>query len=272
MECQLENICIHYTQLGEGQPFLMLHGGVGDHQIWVRMLEPLFAHRTGWQRIYLDLPGHGATPGPAWMTDENQLLDVLLQFIDRVMPGERFALAGFSWGGYLARGILHRRLSDVAGLLLIAPTIQRESPTLPVRQVLIRDEMALAGLDEGLKAVVEGVAVVQDAATLDRIGALQAEFRTAHQDDPDFAARMRRGFDFAIDHLPQVFERPTLFLLGRQDHLVGYRDAWQIIENFPRATFAVLDQAGHMLTVEQADLCQALMREWLERVVQSLRA
>jgi pimeloyl-ACP methyl ester carboxylesterase len=66
--------------------------------------------------------------------------------------------------------------------------------------------------------------------------------------------------------LPQPFGKPALFLLGRQYHVVSYRDAWKILEHFPRATYAVLDQAGHVLGVEQIQLCQALISEWLDRV------
>ena len=65
----------------------------------------------------------------------------------------------------------------------------------------------------------------------------------------------------------------SAFLLGRQDHIVGYRDQWDIIDNYPRATFVVLDRAGHgAAPVEQYELCQALMSEWLDRVEESASA
>jgi pimeloyl-ACP methyl ester carboxylesterase len=57
-----------------------------------------------------------------------------------------------------------------------------------------------------------------------------------------------------------------LFLTGRFDHWCGYRDAYQILDNYPRATFAVLDRAGHGLTIEQNILFRALVSEWLDRV------
>jgi pimeloyl-ACP methyl ester carboxylesterase len=55
-------------------------------------------------------------------------------------------------------------------------------------------------------------------------------------------------------------------LTARQDHLCGYRDAWDLLDHYPRATFAVLDRAGHLVNIEQDALCQTLMREWLDRV------
>ena len=42
MECKLENITVHYEAFGEGKPFLMLHGGLGDHRLWSLALEALF--------------------------------------------------------------------------------------------------------------------------------------------------------------------------------------------------------------------------------------
>jgi len=55
-------------------------------------------------------------------------------------------------------------------------------------------------------------------------------------------------------------------LMGRQDCSVGYRDQWRLLENYPRASFAVLDKAGHNLQIEQDVLFAALVKEWLERV------
>ena len=69
---------------------------------------------------------------------------------------------------------------------------------------------------------------------------------------------------------PKSVEKPTLILAGRQDAMVGYRDAWKILENYPRGTFAVLDRAGHNLQIEQETLFNALVNEWLDRVEENL--
>jgi pimeloyl-ACP methyl ester carboxylesterase len=57
-----------------------------------------------------------------------------------------------------------------------------------------------------------------------------------------------------------------LILTGRQDASVGYAGAWRLLEHYPRATFAVLDRAGHGLPHEQVELLGALLGEWLDRV------
>jgi pimeloyl-ACP methyl ester carboxylesterase len=76
----------------------------------------------------------------------------------------------------------------------------------------------------------------------------------------------RYGFSFDVDALAEPFPAPTLVITGRQDAAVGYRDAWKVLENYPRATFVVLDRAGHLLAVDQQRLVRALVGEWLDRV------
>lgn len=78
--------------------------------------------------------------------------------------------------------------------------------------------------------------------------------------------RQHADFSFDVDKLPQPFARPVVILLGRQDSSVGYQDAWHILENYPRGTFAILDRAGHNLQIEQPQLFNALIEEWLHRV------
>ena len=76
----------------------------------------------------------------------------------------------------------------------------------------------------------------------------------------------RYGFSFDADTLAEPFAAPTLIVTGRQDTIVGYRDAWRIVENYPRATFAVLDRADHGLPIDQDALFRALVNDWLDRV------
>ena len=68
-----------------------------------------------------------------------------------------------------------------------------------------------------------------------------------------------------MDALPEPFHRPALIITGRQDFIAGYRDAWNILENYPRASYVVLDQSGHFME-DGAALIHVLMNEWLDRV------
>ena len=106
--------------------------------------------------------------------------------------------------------------------------------------------------------------VVQSPSVVEAVRGVLKEVQTA---DFPFLARLEKtGFSLDVDTLPAPFGAPTLILTARQDHICGYRDAWELLENYPRATFSMLDRAGHFVTIEQDALCHALMHEWLDRV------
>jgi pimeloyl-ACP methyl ester carboxylesterase len=271
MDCELKNITVHYEMLGEGRPIIMLHGTGVDHTYMMNDMEPLFHKRDGWKRIYPDMPGHGKTPGMDWITNQDKMLEVVLDFIDKVIPGERFVLTGSSKGAYLARGVVHHRFESIDGLLLTVPVIiaDGEKRETPSHVTLVTDPVIVSELEPG---EVEGyfqLAVVQSRNVLDYVrnnlskaGELFDEgFLGKIVDHPE-----SNNFSFAVDMLPKPFPAPTLILTGRQDSVAGYRDAWKILENFPRGTFVVLDRTGHLLEAEQEDLYHALAGEWLDRV------
>jgi pimeloyl-ACP methyl ester carboxylesterase len=73
------------------------------------------------------------------------------------------------------------------------------------------------------------------------------------------------ALSFEVDRLEQPFEHPVLLLTGRQDNQVGYSNAFHLLDLYPHATLAVLDQAGHYLAFEQQALFGTMVEEWLGR-------
>jgi len=270
MECQVRDVTVYYDERGAGRPLLMLHGWGLDHRHMFSEMEPVFQGRSGWRRIYVDLPGCGRTPAAEWIANQDCILDLTLAFVEQVIGSQRFAVAGMSAGGLLARGLAYHLGGQMDGLLLLVPVGLAEDARRerPVAVTLVRDEALLAALDPGDRALLEG-AVVQSRAFLH---ALRRDYVPAQQlADEGFMQAMRQdaaryGFSFDVDDPERPFPAPALIVLGRQDAGVGYRDQWRWIENYPRGTFAVLDRAGHLLAVDQPNLFQALVSEWLDRV------
>jgi pimeloyl-ACP methyl ester carboxylesterase len=270
MECDLKDITVHYETRGEGRPIVMLHGWSADHRWMVSEMEPLFRQRDGWKRIYLDLPGHGMTLGKDWIKNRDQELDVVLEFIDAVIPGGSFVLAGASAGAYLARGVVHHRSAAIDGLLLTVPLIVADDAKrhVPAHVTVVADPALVSEVDPDEAGGLFEIVVVQNRKVLDY---LRANIPSAETGDQAFQAKIREhpenyAFSFDVDALPKPFPAPTLIVAGRQDSVAGYRDAWGILENYPRGTFIVLDRSGHFLPFEQEDLFHALVGEWLDRV------
>lgn len=273
MQCELDKATIDYEEHGEGRPILLLHGWTMDRRVEIFDYEKIFATRPGWRRIYPDLPGMGRSVAKAGLFSQDDVLEALLGFIDRVLPDGRFALAGTSLGAYLARAIAARRRSRITGLLLRVPCIFAEDArrTLPPFRALVADDAFMATLDADDRTSL-GDLLIQTPAYAEALKhkrdavvqpAIQATAPIANEIRADPG---RYGFTFDLIEAEKTFDEPTLIIAGRRDTTVGYRDAWSILDSYPRATFVALDRADHGWPMERPNLLPALIDDWLARM------
>jgi len=264
----VDGIPVHYTEHGSGTPVLALHGAGVDHREIMGALEPLFADRPGYRRIYPDLPGMGHTPAPDTVNSNDDVVEVLLGLVDAVIGEQAFLVVGHSYGGYLARAIANRRPGQVAGLALVCGVDAQARPgEIPEHVVLhAADDLDLdATLEPAMAVEFRDYLVVQTPATLRRFQETVAP-GVALADQPALQRIFERWrLRTPPEHGP-AYTNPTLILTGRQDATAGYAGSWRLLEHYPRATFAVLDRAGHALLHEQVGLAPALLAEWLDRV------
>ncbi|MBN1429767.1 MAG: alpha/beta hydrolase [Anaerolineae bacterium] len=271
MEYTVRDVNIYYEIVGSGIPVVMIHGWSPDHRLMKGCMEPIFQSIDApWQRIYFDLPGMGKTKGQSWITGTDQMLEVILQFIDGIIPNQHFVVAGESYGGYLARGVIKERTSLVDGLLLICPIAIHETQRThaPAFQVLEKDETLLAGLSEEDRKYFEGITVIQNKKVWESFREdILPGLKVADYDFLSQSLGQHVPYSIDVDQIERPYTQPTLLVMGRQDSAVGYRDHWQLIENYPRASFVILDKAGHNLQIEQDVLFGELVKEWLNRVL-----
>ncbi|HEY3557995.1 MAG TPA: alpha/beta hydrolase [Kribbella sp.] len=235
---------MYYETFGTGRPIFFLPSWGGDAGEGRDVHEPVFEQHPGWQRVYVDPPGTGKSPADASITNQDGMLSAIAELIDSVAGDEPFALAGTSAGGLHARGIVRRDPSRVLGLLLRAPgiVIDRARRTLPTGQHLQPSEAR----DRQHKYYDDA----EQVADLEFLGRIQRDVSTyGLREDPSIR-----------------FERPTLIVTGRQDTIAGYADAWSILDDYPRATYAVLDQEDHFLPGPGAAVYRALVSDWLDRI------
>lgn len=273
MFCDLGNVSIYYETYGDGIPVLMIHGFGPDHRLMKGCMEPIFGSRPGWKRIYFDLPGMGRTRGEPWIDCSDKVLEVILAFIERILPNQSFLVVGESYGGYLARALVLKKREVVDGLMLICPVIvpNQERRNLPARRIIVEDRSLLSEIDDS-DADEFASMTIQTRRNWERFrDEILVGLKVA-----DMAYLGRLGgkgyqFSFDVDSLREPYDKPVLIFAGRQDTSVGYRDTWSIMENYPRATLVILDSAGHNLQIEQAQVFNTLALEWLDRMQRERR-
>jgi pimeloyl-ACP methyl ester carboxylesterase len=263
MEIMVGEVPVHYVEHGRGTAVLALHGAGVDHREIAGALEPAFVDMQGFRRLYPDLPGMGRTPAPATITGNDDVLDLMLGFIDATIGDEPFLVIGHSYGGYLARAIAGLRPEQAVGLALICP-VGAQPSDVPRHEVLISSADSAGGLDPDLEATYRDYFVVQTADTLRRFQERVAP-AIALVDEPGLTRIFSRWQLSDRPETAKAYPHPVLILAGRQDASAGYKGPWELMEHYPRATFAILDRAGHALIHEQPILVQALFAEWLGR-------
>lgn len=266
---------MHFVTHGTGTPVLAIHGWTTDHRLMTGFMEPFFARRAAarpggrsYRRLYPDLPGMGQTEITEKYRGSDDMLDAVQGFVDHMIGDEPFIVVGESYGGYLARAVAGSRPEQVLGLCLVCPIgneARHSKRTLPPHTVIAADSELMAGLPPADAAAFGELAVVQSPETLRRFREEIAP-GLALADDEGLVRVARR---YELSTAPETgapFERPALIVTGRQDDNTGYADVYALLEHYPRATFAVLDRAGHNLQLEQPELLDGLLDEWLDRV------
>ncbi|MFS1515911.1 alpha/beta fold hydrolase [Bacillus sp. SCS-151] len=267
-ELKVKDVKLHYQAYGTGKPIIMIHGFSPDMRLMIGCMEPVFLQKDGFKRIYIDLPGMGKTKDYNEVKNSDDMLDIVIEFIDKLIPNESFLVVGESYGGYIARGIIHKKKKEVDGAAFICPVIipEMSERTLPDHSIIYKDNEFLEQLDEDEREGFDSISVVQDEYNFYRFK--NEILLGCNIADEQFLAKIKQQYSFTFDVDQDLYELPSVFLLGRQDSMVGFKDALDLIDKFPRATFAILDKAGHNLQIEQKALFDTHIIDWLTRVTE----
>ncbi|KAM0702046.1 hypothetical protein Q7P35_010956 [Cladosporium inversicolor] len=287
-----------HKSFGEGTPILFVHGWElsSDYDIaefepieWLRPAAPLrillhITHHTnhrlsppGYRRIYIDLPGMGATPADASIVDLQSIYDEIVAFINEHISPSKFLLVGSSLGGYIVRALATQFEPQLLGVHLKVPVIEPETSRrdLDVAKPIIEDEAVVRRALEGQStsmdqilvqtpAYIRSLLAKMTATVLPAVAMARPEVLEPIRNDPK-----KYSLDVIEKGREIGFSKPSLIIAGRHDDVVGYRDALRLLEIYPRATFMALDRGIHILPIDEGDLVQSLVLDWLRRVEES---
>lgn len=214
MKIEIKGASIHYEMYGEGIPFLMLHGFPMTGEAIGKAIEPAFTGITGYQRIYPDMPGMGDSTAPDWVHTSDDIVEILSEFIEKVIPEKHFLIGGFSYGGYICRALLKRFQARIDGLFLMAPTVIaiNSERDVPPSQIIVEDPAAVAMIPKDFRPMVLGAMAVITKPVIERIR--DEILPVFSKGDKEFLACLRQNENFScshdVDDLATPFDKPTL--------------------------------------------------------------
>lgn len=255
--------------IGDGIPLILLHGGYLDRRQMKFEMEPVFKGRGNWKRVYIDLPNHGETGVVEGVSNYNDMLILVCAFLDYTFPNQKYALAGMSAGGHIARGIAAKRKAQVLGVMINAAPfeVDRDERKLP-QASKIHEDPGFAKLAGDGTEMLRRLQPVRDAHLVDWYHECfvpaqklfcAAEAKASWKPE-------NYAFDFDLSSSGEKLSGPTLIMTGRQDGVAGYEDAWASLEQFPHATFVALDMVGHIIEPANRKLFRCLVSDWLDRI------
>jgi pimeloyl-ACP methyl ester carboxylesterase len=261
---------VHYVEYGSGKPVFSIHGYEVDHRMMTGALEPVFEKKEGYRRIYVDVPGFGKTPGSYDLKSTDDWLDILDGTIDALIgKEEKFLLTGQSYGCYLMLGLIARRGEQIDGTLFLVPcTIAKRAPRQkPPKAVVEEDhEFSKELTPEEYNLLARWSCVINKKA-----------WRYFERDmkpgidiqDVDYVCWIEKNGYESVgekDFLSIKHSAPSLWVAARQDHYVGYKDAFRFMDNFDRATYVSFDGAGHNVHFEKEEMFNLMVEDWLYRI------
>lgn len=267
MNYRYEDSIFNYDVIGEGKPVVIIHGFGGNMAYMKACMEPIFEICNGYKRVYVDLPGMGKSKFDLKYASADSILKIVISFIDDCI-NDSFLLVGQSYGGYIARGILAHFHKQVEGMMLLCPVVHPYNRNVPKENIKYIDKDFLSKLEVKDKESYLEYAVVINEVTYQRFH--QAAHTAFQEGNQDFLDTLKNHYSYSFDVDEVIrklcYDKPVLLITAHQDICVGYQDLWDLIEDYPKASFSMVDKAGHNMQTEQPDIFEALVKQWLENI------
>ncbi|KZC43227.1 alpha/beta hydrolase [Rhodanobacter sp. FW510-R12] len=173
----------------------------------------------------------------------------------------RFALAGFSFGGYVAQEIARQAPPRIARLALLDTSFHADTPERIAQRLAANRTVSLPGKFRGMtEQLLPGFVApprLHDAALAQRINAM-----TLRQGREVFIRQnaMRREDGEAV---LRSLTCPVMVLCGRLDVLTPPALHEAMAALMPQARLVVVEDSGHMSPMEQPAAVTRAMRDWL---------
>ena len=231
--------------MAEKLPLALLPGLLCDAALWRHQIEGLSDIADCWVADFTTQDSAGA----------------MVESVLAAMP-ERFALAGLSMGGYVALELIARAPERVERLALIDTRAQGDTEAQTSRRRGLI-ELAQKGQFKGVTPRLLPLFIHEDRLNDDALTAVVTGM--AERVGKDAFIAQQQAIMTRRNHLETLAEIavPTLVLCGRQDALTPLGDHEMMAGAIAGSRLVVVEDCGHLATLERPEPVTAAMRDWL---------
>lgn len=199
-----------------------------------------------------------------WVADvtRDDSMTAMAQRVLAEAPTGPFALAGLSMGGYVAQAIMREAPDRVERLALLDTTAMADTPEqTPRRHGLI--DLAEKGEFHGVTPRLLPLFLHPDR--LSDKALTEAVMAMTERVGKDAFLRQQRAIMGRPDNRPNLakIDCQTLVLCGRQDQMTPLAWSEEIAALIPGAKLEIIEDCGHLTTMERPWETSVAMRQWL---------
>jgi pimeloyl-ACP methyl ester carboxylesterase len=178
-------------------------------------------------------------------------------------PFEKFALAGLSMGGYVALEVMRQAKDRVVRLALLDTSARADTPQQSQKRrgfISLAERGRFVGVTDALLPSFVHASHLADAKLMEIIKQM------ARDTGKEAFIRQERAIMSRSDSLPLLrsIGCPTLVLCGRQDTLTPLEHHQEMARAIPGAVLEVIENCGHLSTLEKPLEVSAALRRWLD--------
>ncbi|MEQ9329947.1 alpha/beta fold hydrolase [Thalassobaculum sp.] len=244
---------------GEGAPVVLLHGGFGSWNHWIRNIDALAAQ---YRVIAADMPGQGDSDDPPHPYDAESLADIVAEGVSRVThEGERVRLVCFSFGAVVGSLVAARLGDRVVSFTAVGAAGFGARGRVTQDMTRITPEMSPAEQDAAYRHNL-GLLMVADPAHVDDLAMLIQRRNTERN---RIRSRPISVTDKLSVTLPSIRARIDLIWGDRDVTAIGYFEPRHALLRSiqPDARIAMLDGVGHWVQYEDPERFNATLLEFL---------
>ncbi len=251
-----------YVRQGTGNPPVVLIHGFDSSAFEFRRLVPQLAPQQ--ETWAVDLLGFGCTDRTVVPNITPNAIKHHLHSFWQQMMGQPMVLVGASMGGAAAIDFTLTYPEAVSRLILLDSAGLAAGPAMGKFMFPPLDRWATAFLkNPAVRRRISCQAYYdQQLVTPDAEICAALHLQCPNWSEALIAFTKSGGYNFLSDKIAQIAV-PTLIVWGRQDKILGTRDAEQFVEQLPDAQLAWIEDCGHVPHLEKPQATAAAMQQWL---------
>lgn len=260
---QVNGINLYYEIHGSGPNLALIEGTAYHTWMWYRQIPALAKH---FRMLVYDNRGVGSSdkpPGPYSHTENAADLAGLLDHLG----WDRTHVLGISMGGFIAQEFALAYPERLDRLVLVATAFGGPNMVpLPADAVrALTPDPALSPEDRIRSAMPLAFSspswVREHAAEFERMVA----WRLEKPQPPEAAlAQVMAGLTFNVEARLGEIQAPVLVIAGSEDHVVPPANAFLLAAGLPHSTLDMIQGAGHLVNIEEADRFNRAVISFLE--------